>query len=1437
MSVSEYEAFASWWKDNSASEVVTSSVDSMMDAFAAHMERVRLATNGISSDIEQITANATSDVEKTQKLIGNISAVQGVLSSQTTGISMSLDDNNSEDLKEYAAALEYANGALQLNSEKVSELVKLKADEQIAYNNTQKALVQSKYLKNAAEIERLRRELSQYGNIENESTKSILEKISAFQTENDTLKGICTSYDLVTASLMEATSAYQHWINAQDASQTGDMFDSAMTAMDLINKAINDSKSEYYQRFNNENYKAAVGLMVPDNIDSTDEAAINAYLQKVNSLLTVDGSGKTTVNFANFVEKAVNAGLMVFDKASNEYKVVAGKTMEDFANELLGNGDKLTADVTQALFGEMQEFGDFFDWADEANKTLGDLGVAATVAAENIRSIEGNESLKLNLDVSDIEGKENKINVLKDTIKEMQSFKNTKLNVDPSQVEYANQIIQYCVAQMQMLEDPAILDVDTSKLSKSAAEAVALVQDFKTAYNELEMQKTLGLDTTEAQAKVDNLRDQISSSDNAYLVSLKLDSSSVEALNSTITELQMPEIQTVFGIDDSALLSYEAENKEALVIYGVDHSAVDAYSPRNLHRTVYYTYKTTNSPPSGGGAGANGTAHASGTAYAGGNWGNPVGGKKLVGEVGPEIVVNTHTGRWYTVGDNGAEFRNIPRGAIVFNHKQTESLLKYGYVSGRGTALASGTAMVTGGISSGAINKLPGSSYKSPASSASSSTSSSSLKNELEAVDLIEIAISRIKRAVNKLTDVVSNAFKSFRTKMNATSDAITMAQEELSIQTRAYDRYMAEAGSVALSGSIKELIQNGAIDIAKYDEETQKLIQDYQKWYEKALECSDAMSELHNTLAELSQQKFDNYAKDYSNQIEQTTYAANTITSKIDALKAKGYMESINLYKSLMDIEQEKVNKLQEEYNDLNNALNEAMASGEIEKYSDAWYEMSNQILDVKEELDKANISLIEYQNTMREIEWGYFDYTQERIAQLTKEADFLVDMLSGTDLYNDNGQLSDTGLATVGVHGMNYNTYMAQADQYAAEIKKINADIAKDPNNTKLIARKEELLDLQRESISAAQKEKQAIVDMVKNGIDLQLDSMQNLIDKYNEALDSAKDFNTYQKQIRDQTSEISNLNKQLTAYTNDDSEETRATLQKLQVELQKAQENLDDTEYQQYITDQKKLLDEIYSEYEVTLNERLDNIDALVEDMIDSVNTNADAINETLHEIAEKNGYELSDNMNSVWTSATSTLNNTLSVYGDDFSEKLTGIGTVLEGIQENTSAMAGNSNSDKYLNNDIPAFASGGLAKFTGLAHLDGTPSKPELVLNPDDTQNFLAIIEAFKKMQGGDLLVGSSLPYSVPEYSYSNRVTDFTPQLSQIMDQIKSNVTNQSQANTFGDINIQIDHVQDYNDFVTQLQHDDEFEKMIRAMTIDRVMGKGPFEKYRYNFKR
>ena len=90
-----------------------------------------------------------------------------------------------------------------------------------------------------------------------------------------------------------------------------------------------------------------------------------------------------------------------------------------------------------------------------------------------------------------------------------------------------------------------------------------------------------------------------------------------------------------------------------------------------------------------------GNAHYEGTAEVTGDWGVKKGGTTLVGELGQELIVFPN-GRFKTVGDNGAEFVDIPANSVVFNHLQTKELLSKGNIVGRGRALASGTALANG---------------------------------------------------------------------------------------------------------------------------------------------------------------------------------------------------------------------------------------------------------------------------------------------------------------------------------------------------------------------------------------------------------------------------------------------------------------------------------------------------------------------------------------------------------------------------------------------------------------------------------------------------------------------------------------------------------------------------------------------------------------------
>lgn len=324
----------------------------------------------------------------------------------------------------------------------------------------------------------------------------------------------------------------------------------------------------------------------------------------------------------------------------------------------------------------------------------------------------------------------------------------------------------------------------------------------------------------------------------------------------------------------------------------------------------------------------------------------------------------------------------------------------------------------------------------------------------------------------------------------------------------------------------------------------------------------------------------------------------------------------------------------------------------------------MQQQINDVNEAIQDANTNILDFGNSIREIKWDIFDTIQDRISSITTEADFLIELMSSKDLFDDKGQITEHGMSTMGLHGVNYNTYMSQADEYRKEMEKIDSELKIKPYDKELIKRRQELLELQQESILAAEDEKNAIKDLVEDGIQKELDALQELIDKFTDALDSQKDMYDYQQQIAEKQKEISEIEKQLSAYQGDDSEEGSANRQQLQDQLEDLKLDLEETQYDKSIAEQKKLLDELYNDYETVLNMRLDNIDLLITDVINNANTNAGTIRDTLKTEAANVGYQISSSMTTIWNSATSALES----YSKNFTSSTTGLQTAINNLKD-------------------------------------------------------------------------------------------------------------------------------------------------------------------------
>lgn len=723
---------------------------------------------------------------------------------------------------------------------------------------------------------------------------------------------------------------------------------------------------------------------------------------------------------------------------------------------------------------------------------------------------------------------------------------------------------------------------------------------------------------------------------------------------------------------------------------------------------------------------------------------------------------------------------DLPVFKTVTNAKGQQITVRAGYDANKQTIRIPRWKYTYKGAGGAPAHYTGGSSASSSGGSGGGGGGGSSPSSEPQTFDWIETAIDRAEENVNRLDKTVSNVYDNWSKRNKALTDEIGTIRYEIGLQQAAYQGYMNKANSLGLSEEYKQKVYNGAIQIEDIaDEDLAKKVSEFKQWYEKALACQDAIQDLNITLGELAQTKFDNVEKEFSDLIDIIETQSDIIDEKISNIEERGYFASSELYRQQIAYEQQVLNNLNSEYSSLVTKRDEAVRDGSIKQGSEQYQDMTKTILDVQKAIEESKTSIIELNNAIRDLNWEVFDYAQERISKITDEANFLIDAFSNYDLYNENGTFNDKANATAYLHGKNYEVYLQQSKDYAEEIKKINADLARDPSNKDLIERREELLDLQQESISNIYAEKNAIKSLVEEGINRHLEALSEMIDKYKESLNSAKDLYDYQKNISSQVKEIGNYQKMIMAYSGDNSEESKKLIQEYQNKLKDAETNLQETQWDRMISETDTLLSNMYNDYSDLLNERLDNIDSLFYDVISGANANANMINSTIYNMANSLGYSI--NM---------------------LSQSIPSIkGNVFNGIKAYASGTSGVSY--KHV-----AWTQDGGSEIIYRAK-DGAILTP---LNVGDKVFTHEMSENLWKMAQGNL-------------------EGLGANLIKIPDNISNN-----QARTINNdnmISISLPNVTNYDEFKRDLQKDPKFVGFVQEVTLGQALGRNSLNKNRY----
>lgn len=385
---------------------------------------------------------------------------------------------------------------------------------------------------------------------------------------------------------------------------------------------------------------------------------------------------------------------------------------------------------------------------------------------------------------------------------------------------------------------------------------------------------------------------------------------------------------------------------------------------------------------------------------------------------------------------------------------------------------------------------------------------------------------------------------------------------------------------------------------------------------------------------------KAGNIKTEEENKIGRFTNAQTRLNNRISVAEAQGHVTAEKYYNGLVDQEKKTNNQLKEERDRLISNLNTSIKNGSIINGSTEWYQLIDQIDDVTNSIDQSNLSLINFQNQIRQLKWDRFDNLLDKLSNVHDELEFIQTELSREDLTDDDtGNFTDRGRAVLGLHSAQYTAYSNEATKYKEEIEKINQELATDGNDTNkdLLDRKQELIKSYQDTIKSAQDEKYAVIDLYKDGYDALKSHISDLISEYNDLLSAQKDAYDYQQNLEDKVKTISDLRKQITALSGDVSEENRANLQALTVNLADAEKSLKDSQYDQFINDTKDMLSDFQDDLDDAIQDIIDSLSDNFQNLVDKIDSNWSENVGTITDLLNKIGYNTELQINNS-TSAT-------------------------------------------------------------------------------------------------------------------------------------------------------------------------------------------------------
>ena len=354
---------------------------------------------------------------------------------------------------------------------------------------------------------------------------------------------------------------------------------------------------------------------------------------------------------------------------------------------------------------------------------------------------------------------------------------------------------------------------------------------------------------------------------------------------------------------------------------------------------INYTLGTVAKPKASGtmSAPSSSPAHASGTVYNVTNYGSAYANGKvglqrsetaLVNEIGQESIIRGD--RWLMLPP-GMHTQSLKKGDIVLNAQQTADLLAHGKANGTARAYAHGslsdiapahanspgvgaaTLKFQGGLASPKYGNTKSSGKTSgdntsatKANTNATKANTKSTKKSTSAFDYVARKLTyfanKTKEIADKINDYVSSAFKTSQLKKQ-----ISAISNEITVNSKGANAYLKKANSIGLSAKVKKDVREGKYAITEYNTSTSskksgtksqyEKIQEYAKYYDEYVKCTQAVQDLKNQQLELFEQWANMPTEAAEKKIEKLKNGFNGLTAIQARLKTANLGGSAQAY------------------------------------------------------------------------------------------------------------------------------------------------------------------------------------------------------------------------------------------------------------------------------------------------------------------------------------------------------------------------------------------------------------------------------------------------------------------------------------------------------------------------------------------------------------